>query len=90
MTTPKAPAEGVLQGIGQALEAANLQGGDIALVIHGTTLATNAILERKGAVTALITTEGFRDVLEIGYETRSIKYDLMLEKQGRWCPASVG
>ena len=80
LTTPKAPAEGVLRGIGQTLEAAGLEGGDIALVIHGTTLATNAILERKGAVTALITTAGFRDVLDIGYETRFDQYDLMLEK----------
>ncbi|MGI9417975.1 MAG: hydantoinase/oxoprolinase family protein [Geminicoccaceae bacterium] len=80
LTTPKAPAEGVLRGIGQTLDAAGLEGGDIALVIHGTTLATNAILERKGAITALVTTEGFRDVLDIGYETRFDQYDLMLEK----------
>ena len=80
LTTPKAPAEGVLSGIAQTLEVAGLDGGDVALIIHGTTLATNAILERKGAVTALITTEGFRDVLEIGYETRFDQYDLMLEK----------
>ncbi|MGI9488888.1 MAG: hydantoinase/oxoprolinase family protein [Geminicoccaceae bacterium] len=80
LTTPKAPAEGVLHGITQTLEIAGLDGRDVALIIHGTTLATNAILERKGAVTALITTEGFRDVLEIGYETRFDQYDLMLEK----------
>lgn len=80
LTTPKAPADGVLRGIAQTLEIAGLRGGDVALIIHGTTLATNAILERKGAVTALITTEGFRDVLEIGYETRFDQYDLMLEK----------
>ncbi|MEM8950581.1 MAG: hydantoinase/oxoprolinase family protein [Pseudomonadota bacterium] len=80
LTTPKAPAEGVLTGIAQTLETAGLDGRDVGLIIHGTTLATNAILERKGAVTALITTEGFRDVLEIGYETRFDQYDLMLEK----------
>ncbi|MDH3662608.1 MAG: hydantoinase/oxoprolinase family protein, partial [Alphaproteobacteria bacterium] len=80
LTTSKAPAEGVLDGIGQTLDQAGLKGDDVALVIHGTTLATNAILERKGAVTTLITTEGFRDVLEIGYETRFDQYDLMLEK----------
>ena len=50
--------------------------GDIALVIHGTTLATNAIIERKGARTALITTEGFRDVLAMGNESRYDQYDL--------------
>ena len=80
LTTPSAPAEGVLRGIEQTLDAAGLQGGDVDLLIHGTTLATNAILERKGAVTALVTTEGFRDVLDIGYETRFDQYDLMLEK----------
>lgn len=80
LTTPAAPADGVLQGIGQMLDAAGFKGGDVDLIIHGTTLATNAILERKGAVTAMITTEGFRDVLEIGYETRFDQYDLMLEK----------
>ncbi|MEM7043073.1 MAG: hydantoinase/oxoprolinase family protein [Pseudomonadota bacterium] len=80
LTTPKAPAEGVLRGMKQALQTARLRGSDVSLVIHGTTLATNAILERKGAVTALITTEGFRDVLDIGYETRFDQYDLMLEK----------
>lgn len=80
LTTPKAPAEGVMNGIGQVLEAAGIGAFEVGLVIHGTTLATNAILERKGAVTALITTEGFRDVLEIGYETRFDQYDLMLEK----------
>ncbi len=49
---------------------------DIAIVIHGTTLATNAIIERKGARTALITTEGFRDVLALGNESRYDQYDL--------------
>ncbi|MGI9507841.1 MAG: hydantoinase/oxoprolinase family protein [Geminicoccaceae bacterium] len=80
LTTPKAPANGVLDAIGQTLTAAGLDGSEVDLVIHGTTLATNAVLERKGAVTALITTEGFRDVLDIGYETRFDQYDLMLEK----------
>ena len=53
---------------------------DIDLIIHGTTLATNALIERKGAVTALITTEGFRDSVEIGYEHRFEQYDIYLEK----------
>ena len=50
------------------------------MLIHGTTLATNAIIERKGALTALVTTEGFRDVLDIGYESRYDQYDIMIEK----------
>lgn len=80
LTTPKAPSEGVISGIRQTLDEAGIEAGRVGLVIHGTTLATNAIIERKGAVTALITTEGFRDVLDIGYETRFDQYDLMLEK----------
>lgn len=80
LTTPSAPAKAVLQGIKQTLADARISPADVGLIIHGTTLATNAIIERKGAVTALITTEGFRDVLDIGYETRFDQYDLMLEK----------
>lgn len=80
LTTSHAPEEGVLEGIEAALEAAGLALSDIALLIHGTTLATNAIIERKGAVTALITTEGFRDVLDIAYETRYDQYDIFLDK----------
>ena len=52
----------------------------MGLLIHGTTLATNAIIERKGALTAFVTTEGFRDVLDIGYESRYDQYDIMIEK----------
>lgn len=85
-TTPSAPAEGVMNGLAAVLSEAGLAPGDVGLVLHGTTLATNAILERKGAVTALLTTEGFRDVLEIGYETRFDQYDLFLEKPAPLVP----
>ena len=76
LTTPSAPEQGVMTGVRQILADAGLQPADIAIVIHGTTLATNAIIERKGAVTALITTEGFRDVLAMGNESRYDQYDL--------------
>ncbi len=76
LTTPTAPESGVMEGIGQVLAAAGLRASDIAIVIHGTTLATNAVIERKGARTALITTEGFRDVLAMGNESRYDQYDL--------------
>jgi N-methylhydantoinase A len=79
-TTPDAPAQGVMTGLACVLREAGLAPGDVGLVLHGTTLATNAILERKGAVTALVTTQGFRDVLEIGTETRHDQYDLMIDK----------
>jgi N-methylhydantoinase A len=76
LTTPAAPEQGVLNGVRAVLETAGLSPGDIAILIHGTTLATNAVIERKGAVTALITTEGFRDVLAMGNESRYDQYDL--------------
>ena len=53
---------------------------DVALVVHGTTLATNALIERKGARTALLTTEGFRDSLEIAWEHRFEQYDIYMER----------
>ena len=59
---------------------------DVGLIIHGTTLATNALIERKGAVTALITTDGFRDAVEIGYEHRFEQYDIYLEKPAPLVP----
>jgi N-methylhydantoinase A len=80
LTTPRAPEEGVLTGIEQVLKRAALTPADIALVIHGTTLATNAIIERKGARTALLVTEGFRDSIEIAYEHRFEQYDIFMEK----------
>ena len=79
LTTPRAPEEGMLEGISQVLAAAGLRPSQIGVLIHGTTLATNALIERKGAKTALITTAGFRDVLEMGYEKRYEHYDLQLE-----------
>jgi N-methylhydantoinase A len=79
LTTPAAPERGVLEGVRVVLERAALQPADITLVIHGTTLATNAVIERKGARTALLTTEGFRDVLALGNESRYDQYDLNIE-----------
>lgn len=76
LTTPAAPECGVMTGVELILGRAGLAPADIALVIHGTTLATNAVIERKGARTALITTDGFRDVLALGNESRYDQYDL--------------
>ncbi|MCY3754597.1 MAG: hydantoinase/oxoprolinase family protein [Alphaproteobacteria bacterium] len=80
LTTSQAPERGVIDGLQEVLQKAGLAPGDVGLVLHGTTLATNAVLERRGARTAFITTEGFRDILEVGYETRYDQYDLMIEK----------
>ena len=76
LTVRAAPEQGVLDGVRTVLGAAELAPADIGIVIHGTTLATNAIIERKGARTALVTTEGFRDVLAMGTESRYDQYDL--------------
>jgi len=76
LTTPAAPEAGVLAGVAAILDLARLRPADIQVVIHGTTLATNALIERKGARTALLTTEGFRDVLALGNESRYDQYDL--------------
>jgi N-methylhydantoinase A len=79
LTTPQAPELGVLEGVRVVLGRAGLSPADIVLVIHGTTLATNAVIERKGARTALLTTEGFRDVLALGNESRYDQYDLNID-----------
>jgi len=80
LTTPAAPERAVLDGISEVLAAADVAAAAVELVLHGTTLATNAIIERKGARTALVTTEGFRDVVAIGYESRYDQYDVMIQK----------
>jgi len=79
LTTPEAPERGVLDGMARILDAAGLAPAQVALVVHGTTLATNAIIERKGARTAFITTEGFRDVLALRNESRYDQYNLDIE-----------
>ena len=79
-TTHGAPERGVLEGVGKALAEAGRTLSDVSLVVHGTTLATNALIERKGARTALLTTEGFRDVLEMGNEGRFDQYDIRATK----------
>ena len=80
LTTPDAPEDGVRQALDQAMDACGVAPADVALVIHGTTLATNALIERKGARTALVTTEGFRDSIEMGTESRFEQYDIDMEK----------
>ena len=79
LTTPEAPERAVLEAIGAVLREAALAPGDLSIIIHGTTLATNAIIERKGAKTALLTTEGFRDTIEIRHENRFEQYDVNID-----------
>ena len=80
LTTPAEPALGVLEGVRAVLQRAMLAPSAVGLLIHGTTLATNAIVERKGARTALITTDGFRDSVEMAYENRFDQYDVFIER----------
>ena len=80
LTTVPDPSAGVLQGIPALLEASGVAPEAVGGVIHGTTLVTNALIERRGARTALLTTAGFRDALEIGTEGRYDIYDLGLVK----------
>ena len=79
LTTPKDPAHGVEQGIIALLTDAGVAAAAVRAVAHGTTLATNALIERKGARTALLTTAGFRDAIEIGREGRYDMYDLFID-----------
>ena len=76
LTTPHAPEQGVLEGVAVLLARAGMAPEHVGLFVHGTTLAANALIERKGARTALLTTEGFRDVLAYGNESRYDQYDL--------------
>ena len=79
LTTPEAPERAVLEAVGAVLREAALRPADLSIIIHGTTLATNAIIERKGAKTALLTTEGFRDTIEIRHENRFEQYDVNID-----------
>ncbi len=79
LTTSSAPAAGVLTAIRSVLAEASIAPNQVSVIIHGTTLATNAVIERKGAKTALLTTEGFRDVIEIRHENRFEQYDVNID-----------
>ena len=76
LTTHDAPEVGILDGIGRIAAQENIDLRDVTQIIHGTTLATNALIERRGAKTALVTTDGFRDVIETRTESRFEQYDL--------------
>ncbi len=80
LTTHDHPDTAVIEGTRSILAEAELAASQLDLVIHGTTLATNALIERKGARTALLTTRGFRDSLEMAYEHRFEQYDLYMER----------
>ena len=89
LTTPQRPEEAVLDGVRLILGDAGRSFGDVDVFVHGTTLATNAVIERRGARTALIATEGFRDVLDIANESRYDQYDLTIEKPRPLVPRAL-
>jgi N-methylhydantoinase A len=80
LTTYAHPGEAVLEGVKQVMRDAALDPSRVGLIIHGTTLATNALIERSGAVTALLTTRGHRDALEMAHEDRFEQYDVMIDR----------
>ena len=79
LTTPRDPSQAIEALLRETLERESIAIGDAQQLIHGTTLVTNAIIERNGSRTALLATQGFRDSIEIGRENRYELYDLMLE-----------
>ncbi len=80
LTTAALPERGVLEGVHKVLGLADVTPSAVRLVIHGTTLATNAIIERRGARTALIVTSGHRDALEMAHENRFEQYDIGVDR----------
>lgn len=79
LTDYEAPERAIIKGISIVAAKAGIQLEDIGVIIHGTTLATNALIERRGAKTAFITTEGFRDTIEMRTENRFEQYDLNIK-----------
>ena len=88
-SVPADPAEGILAGIRLILERDGVAPAAVAFVAHGTTVATNALLEKKGARTALVTTRGFRDLLEIARQKRPDLYDLQADKPAPLVPRDL-
>ena len=86
LTTPREPERAIVEGIERLLAESGVRAADVGLFIHGTTLATNALIERKGARAALLTTEGFRDVLGMGFEKRFDAYDVDIERPPELVP----
>lgn len=79
-STPADPSEAIGKGVEDTLQLNGVSPADVAALVHGTTVATNATLERKGAKTAIITTRGFRDLIELARQTRASLYDTQVEK----------
>lgn len=84
--TTSQPEIGAMQGIALLFDDSGVKARDVTLLIHGTTLATNALIERKGAKTALLSTTGYRDVVEMGFEKRFEQFDINIERPPELVP----
>ncbi|WP_342050353.1 MULTISPECIES: hydantoinase/oxoprolinase family protein [unclassified Cupriavidus] len=89
LTTHGDPAQGVADGVQQLMQACDIRPGSVARVVHATTLFTNALIERRGSTTGLLTTRGFRDVLEIGHERKYDLYDIHIEPAPALVPRNL-
>jgi len=89
LTSHENPADAAIEGAQKTLTQAGMEFNQVTGFVHGTTLATNALIEKRGAVVATITTEGFRDILEIAYERRYSQYDIHLQKPDFLVPRSL-
>tara|TARA_Y100000385_G_scaffold215749_1_gene224595 strand:- start:210 stop:2309 length:2100 start_codon:yes stop_codon:yes gene_type:complete len=89
LTTPTDPGKAICEGVSRIVSEAGIVMSQLDGIVHGTTLVTNAVIERLGAKVGLITTSGFRDVLEVGHEMRYDLYDLFLEKPEPLVPRNL-
>ncbi len=89
LSTPKNPAFAVIKGVSEILKQHNINSYEDVDIVHGSTVATNALLERKGARIAVVTTKGFEDILEIGRQSRSNLYDINVQRPPPLVPADL-
>lgn len=89
LTTQDVPERGILSAFDAALSQAEVKAGDVSLIIYGTTLATNLLIERKGSPAALLTTQGFRDSIEMRNENRYEQYDLSIDLPAPLVPRAL-
>ena len=89
LTSPEDPSEAVEKGLVDLLDLEGVAPEELKTIVHGTTLVTNALIERRGVETALLTTEGFRDAVAIGTEHRYDMYDIFIEKPEPLVPRIV-
>ena len=89
LSTPQNPALAVIKGVGEILHNHNIDSFDGVEIVHGSTVATNALLERRGARIALVTTKGFEDILEIGRQARPNLYDIFVQRPPPLIPSEL-